>query len=123
MIRRPPVSTRTDTRLPYTTLFRSRRVLLEAFQYVHRVDADLVHGIAAFHDEQGRHAHAGDALADAEIIAMHQLELGDRVLLVGVDAEGDDERVGAVRSEEHTSEHQSLMRVSYAVFCLTKNRQ
>src|SRR3546814_809806 len=60
----------------------SRRVLLEAFQYVHRVDADLVHGIAAFHDEQGRHAHAGDALADAEIIVMHQLELGDRVLLV-----------------------------------------
>src|SRR3546814_4498634 len=70
MIRRPPRSTRTDTLLPYTTLFRSE------------ADADAI---------QRRIAH-------------------DHILIGR----------STGRSEEHTSELQSLMRISYAVFCLQK---
>src|SRR3546814_3229740 len=93
MIRRPPRSTRTDTLLPYTTLFRSvQRLLAEqrpppAFQRRH---VGLVVG--------------GDAL---QVVAARNQPRRDVALL-------------AVRSEEHTSELQSLMRISYAVFCLKK---
>src|SRR3546814_3180065 len=105
MIRRPPRSTRTDTLFPYTTLFRS---VIIAF---------AVHELAiAF-----RFADPGD----------RALGLQEGVELFG---EGDAleaaiERIGIVfgltegielRSEEHTSELQSLMRISYAVFCLKK---
>src|SRR3546814_9316101 len=104
MIRRPPRSTRTDTLLPYTTLFRSR---LARF-------ADLVDGAVA---QDQRHAEAV------------QWHLGQRVDVVGhlalAEARADflldgGEDGGQVRSEEHTSELQSLMRISYAVFCLKK---
>src|SRR3546814_16248281 len=88
MIRRPPRSTRTDTRFPYTTLFRSGA----------RLRADDA-------DAAGDRADGGDAL--------HRFRCGDRALRRGDDA--------SARSEEHTSELQSLMRISYAVFCLTKN--
>src|SRR3546814_1975431 len=97
MLRRPPRSTRTDTLFPYTTLFRS---LLAA-------------------DLQQR-----DGSVDA-----HGGEEGDhqRPLQRGVELE--QHRVAAVRpqhqqrrSEEHTSELQSLMRISYAVFCLKKKK-
>src|SRR3546814_8943393 len=91
MIRRPPRSTRTDTLFPYTTLFRS----LGAGAVI---DGDGVAGL----DKVPRHrpAHnAGADKGDAENYVVH----------------------GPVhRSEEHTSELQSLMRISYAVFCLKK---
>src|SRR3546814_10230090 len=105
MIRRPPRSTRTDTLLPYTTLFRS---------------ADKCSA-----------QHAG-------ILSVHKTAVTDGKdwigLLVqpppvidlaeqrrGLDGQ-DPFRLGDGRSEEHTSELQSLMRISYAVFCLKKKK-
>src|SRR3546814_1720878 len=82
-------------------------------QHVHRVDTDFGDGVAAFHDGERRFAQPGDGLADPQVVGALQLELRDRVLLESVDAERDHQR-----SEEHTSELQSLMRNSYAVFCL-----
>src|SRR3546814_10052930 len=94
MIRRPPRSTRTDTLLPYTTLFRSA-VLLRAHDG--NAPDDLEAGRRAVEEE------GGQALARVVGGAQH----GDEVL---------------GRSEEHTSELQSLMRNSYAVFCLKKKK-
>src|SRR3546814_1524024 len=110
MIRRPPRSTRTDTLFPYTTLFRSadhrdrhRRhdVLQALFQQFDGID-DL--------ELLPRAGRAGDDVdaAMAEIERLQHVE-ADLHLLYG-------------RSEEHTSELQSLMRISYAVFCLTKQK-
>src|SRR3546814_8903081 len=94
MIRRPPRSTRTDTLFPYTTLFRSLVGL------VGRLDL-LGHG----------HRHRRRLL-----LARHGTGDGD-----GDDAGLAHGRSSIVdRSEEHTSELQSLMRISYAVFCLKK---
>src|SRR3546814_3089478 len=114
MIRRPPRSTRTDTLCPYTTLFRSRS------------DGRFPGG--------GGHWHAGGGACPAR-------DFG--ILLVshrsgGHDGEGSHghRRAGGAglrcfahfylctsrRSEEHTSELQSLMRISYAVFCLKKKK-
>src|SRR3546814_3456377 len=88
MMRRPPISTRTDTLLPYTTLFRSR------------ADGDAGVRWRRRERDQGDAASRGPAR-------------------VGPD---DAVRRALRRSEEHTSELQSLMRISYAVFCLkTKN--
>src|SRR3546814_5717081 len=98
MIRRPPGSTRTDTRFPYTTLFRSRDPALIGRL---RLREHRVH--------RPRDLRAGTLLAFP--VQAHEL--------VDVDARTDfaDE---LARSEEHTSELQSLMRHSYAVFCLKK---
>src|SRR3546814_3607620 len=105
MIRRPPRSTRTDTLLPYTTLFRS-----DAAAGVARLD-DVVEITA-----RCRHEGVGELLP---------VLLGARLDLRGVAqvaAEDDLDRAlrSHHRSEEHTSELQSLMRISYAVFCLKK---
>src|SRR3546814_5499012 len=89
MIRRPPRSTRTDTLLPYTTLFRSPPCGDGAFGQRVR-------------DQGRRDPH--------EILRPRH-----RLVLVGEGCRG------LLRSEEHTSELQSLMRISYAVFCLKKN--
>src|SRR5690606_50945 len=59
----------------------ARSALLEAFQHVHCIDADLVDGVAALHDEQRRRADPRDRLADAQIVVVAQFEPGDRVLL------------------------------------------
>src|SRR3546814_3806389 len=104
MLRRPPRSTRTDTLFPYTTLFRSvvdqQRVLPDLG---HRGDAGT--GLGVEHDAAGALSPEADRLTvtqrDEHLLA-HRLG-GD-----------------ALRSEEHTSELQSLMRISYAVFCLKK---
>src|SRR3546814_1639634 len=94
MIRRPPRSTRTDTLFPYTTLFRSAR----------RQDQHIPHARgfqARGHDPQlRRHAPR----------TFRARRLGPRA-------------PGSARSEEHTSELQSLMRISYAVFCLKKKKK
>src|SRR3546814_6961141 len=92
MIRRPPRTTRTDTLFPYTTLFRSGL----ADQQVLDIDAELG-GIGRVERVLGVDESAG---------AAGLLALGD----------------GLQRSEEHTSELQSLMRISYAVFCLKKKK-
>src|SRR3546814_3451709 len=102
MIRRPPRSTRTDTLLPYTTLFRSRggahlrRILAEP---------DVPSGD---HRDRDRLRRPADRVRRV-------LPPPSRAL-----ARGGVRPVGRNRSEEHTSELQSLMRISYAVFCLKK---
>src|SRR3546814_14236038 len=95
MIRRPPRSTRTDTLFPYTTLFRSPGM--------HSAETRMT----------GRPADDHRPRLGASHLAQHQMR--DR----------DAQRVGdqsLQRSEEHTSELQSLMRISYAVFCLKKKK-
>src|SRR3546814_10886625 len=111
MVRRPPRSTRTDTLFPYTTLFRS--------------------------DQGTRLARAlypGDANLELRIMISDGLlftisyGIGDPTVdgrlppASAVDANLDLARERAFRSEEHTSELQSLMRISYAVFCLKKKK-
>src|SRR3546814_10116571 len=93
MIRRPPRSTRTDTLFPYTTLFRSGRC-----------DGQRCQG--------GRAGRGGQipARGRSACAAGHRQPVRRR----GHGAGG--------RSEEHTSELQSLMRISYAVFCLKKKK-
>src|SRR3546814_1577277 len=100
MIRRPPRSTRTDTRFPYTTLFRSavvrRRCAVEV-------------GAGGFEAERLARLEHGVGRGQVELHA-----LGQELL----DPQG--HALDHFRSEEHTSELQSLMRTSYAVFCLKK---
>src|SRR3546814_1005623 len=115
MIRRPPESTRTDTLFPYTTLFRSQD---RQRNFQRRARAD-VQARRRMHARQRRIIEAGIA------------ETIDPLLCLQPAAERTNaERLGTQRrSEEHTSELQSLMRISYAVFCLkkknnhTKNRE
>src|SRR3546814_7552528 len=95
MIRRPPRSTRTDTLFPYTTLFRS--LAGEALQQVVVVDIP----------------YTGPVLPRA----LGQAIVGREGVVQGADVGG-----ALHRSEEHTSELQSLMRISYAVFCLKKKK-
>src|SRR3546814_10675008 len=94
MIRRPPRSTRTDTLLPYTTLFRSSR------------DPAVQPG----RQRRDHHARPGEE-RPAHAPGSHHPRRGARL------------RGGGHRSEEHTSELQSLMRISYAVFCLKKKHK
>src|SRR3546814_8074299 len=92
MIRRPPRSTRTDTLFPYTTLFRSREIF-RAPEKMRFGRLAIAPGTSTF-------------------------------LVIGLNGSGqarmsDEPHVRLIdRSEEHTSELQSLMRISYAVFCL-----
>src|SRR3546814_8112703 len=96
MIRRPPRSTRTDTLLPYTTLFRSGS------------EQDLQEAGSRVQARHQGHRRCGQG----------QEGDGHRRAREGRRG-GDDHR----RSEEHTSELQSLMRSSYAVFCLKKKKK
>src|SRR3546814_7986011 len=94
MIRRPPRSTRTDTLFPYTTLFRSKdfqRMIERSNEIGSRVDKRPVKVKYYCINFRAPHCHA-----DAR------------------------PQIAIQRSEEHTSELQSLMRISYAVFCLKK---
>src|SRR3546814_19527042 len=102
MIRRPPRSTRTDTLFPYTTLFRSKRarpVNADARCIAAQVPTarPAIPAIAASDMPFARNAVANSEAADL-LPYFHD------------------------RSEEHTSELQSLMRISYAVFCLKKKK-
>src|SRR3546814_4751676 len=92
MNRRPPRSTRTDTLFPYTTLFRS--------PWLFRRPVDLPERRA-------------DRQEVAWVSAARHINGARRLSL---------KRYAHTRSEEHTSELQSLMRISYAVFCLKKNK-
>src|SRR3546814_6541906 len=101
MLRRPPRSTRTDTLFPYTTLFRSNTQLESSVEGEGEVEGGTVGGV----EPQG-----GDLEAGVVERQDQRADVGRGVKLVLDDA----------RSEEHTSELQSLMRNSYAVFCLKK---
>src|SRR3546814_9748790 len=93
MIRRPPRATRTDTLFPYTTLFRSH-IHHRARDLRRQAEQEIAIGdVKNGHPGIGQH-HRGRRDADLEL----------------------------PRSEEHTSELQSLMRISYAVFCLKKKK-
>src|SRR3546814_1615216 len=126
MIRRPPRSTRTDTLFPYTTLFRSLlEVLDELGLAITLAVANSLQNARLGHAAEVGFDRRGPACGDhVEIDDLRQrVSMFHPVALVpglvdGVDAEAD--AVGEQRSEEHTSELQSLMRISYAVFCLKK---
>src|SRR3546814_4448616 len=105
MIRRPPRSTRTDTLFPYTTLFRS-----------HGAAGDGRRGGVRAVDRRG----LSDHLPTAD--AAGRPDEGRLCPGAGGQRHGID-RISARRSEEHTSELQSLMRISYAVFCLKKKKK
>src|SRR3546814_7487930 len=116
MIRRPPISTRTDTLFPYTTLFRSR---LEG-----RYNLDFVNGKGPVADDTFYLWTATAGLRwkfgsdpnddDGDGVPNSRDKCPGTPKGVTVDSDG--------RSEEHTSELQSLMRISYTIFCLIKNR-
>src|SRR3546814_2948730 len=138
MIQPPPRSTRTDTHFPYTTLFRSSETLslrmerhtenaIKVAQYLkqHEQVSWVLYAGLEDHPEHhlaqkytgGKPASIlsfgikGGAAGGARFIDALQLIL--RLVNIG----------DAKRSEEHTSELQSLMRISYAVFCLKKKKQ
>src|SRR3546814_6913248 len=100
MIRRPPRSTRTDTLFPYTTLFRSIGEQPAVEQIAQRlIEIGVAQRLADLELGVGQHRRGLDTLRAIDA------DRGDGALL---------------RSEEHTSELQSLMSISYAVFCLKK---
>src|SRR3546814_5035475 len=107
MIRRPPRSTRTDTLFPYTTLFRSagggRNQPRAGDQRSSVVGAGQAGaGTTQSGQDRARTVAPPVVLAQSQNVPEHSGSAGNR------------------RSEEHTSELQSLMRISYAVFCLKK---
>src|SRR3546814_10504860 len=121
MIRRPPRSTRTDTLFPYTTLFRSLLANpLDEGPHVGPVAVRPVAGdeVLAAHDVVD--LAVGDVAALLRRQEQHDGKLGQREvdLVAGPEGAAD---VG-LRSDEHTSELQSLMRISYPVFCLKKKK-
>src|SRR3546814_6811404 len=130
MLRRPPRSTRTDTLVPYTTLFRSHR------------DAHGLEGVDRALAQVRGHVRGGEVevggVVEGDRRALRGVSVGEveeLELRRGVEAEAPLARLVEVaaqhlarvalercRSEEHTSELQSLMRISYAVFCLKKKK-
>src|SRR3546814_3265310 len=100
MIRRPPRSTRTDTLFPYTTLFRSEELIVEQSR---EADIGRVEQIVVLEREPQRHRQRHDHPDQKQDDRWRHHQAGQR-------------------SEEHTSELQSLMRSSYAVFCLNKKK-
>src|SRR3546814_1403885 len=110
MIRRPPRSTRTDTLFPYTTRFRSTLSLVgDAARRARPAVGQTGKGRARGMNEQ--------ALSFMQARRMELTGWRGHLTALGVVA------LVIVRSEEHTSELQSLMRISYAVFCLKKKQK
>src|SRR3546814_3708195 len=101
MIWRPPRATRTDTLFPYPTLFRSQ-LFIDA---VVEVEELHVLELGARRREQ--------LLGDADVVVHRAADIEQQQHL----------HLVVARSEEHTSELQSLMRISYAFFCLKKKKQ
>src|SRR3546814_5679524 len=105
MIRRPPRSTRTDTLFPYTTLFRSLGRPCRA------------------RDQWKARRRRGGAAGSRSRPSFRPAATAARRQFSAQDARQPHAPGGGGRSEEHTSELQSLMRISYAVFCLKKKTQ
>src|SRR3546814_4284045 len=115
MVRRPPRSTRTDTLLFYTTLFRSLRGGIVGYHARQRTQAG---GDVADNPGMGMAQLADLGSVQVEVDHLRQgRKLGQLAGCAVVEASADHDQQ---RSEEHTSELQSLMRISYAVFCLKK---
>src|SRR3546814_10049364 len=123
MQRRPPRSTRTDTLLPHTTLFRSQA----AEDSLARLGTDRI-------DVYFSHWHDSSTPYEETLRAYERLLQAGKVRAIGASnhdaaqlaeslAVARREGLPAYRSEEHTSELQSLMRISYAVFCLKKKKK
>src|SRR3546814_10555730 len=112
MILLPPRSTRTYTRVPYTTLFRSPALRREP-GFVVRGSSGAVFGTPQFQPD-GRAVARRTGMPAGRAGALFHLATRDRILIAAAT------NSPACRSEEHTSELQSLMRISYAVFCLKK---
>src|SRR3546814_9535182 len=118
MIRRPPRSTRTDTLFPYTTLFRSR-----IWRHFRRISTPYPDRFRSF-----------DRIRRIELLSLLLLlrRWGARLMAMSTDHTAEVPGFSVpvhraltehiLRSEEHTSELQSLMRISYAVFCLKKKK-
>src|SRR3546814_9890763 len=102
MIRRPPLSTLTYTLFPYTTLFRSIETTEPADEQPLQYEPLFVPFTSA--------------QLKAELASIQGLRFAQRLFANGSEVRLD-------RSEEHTSELQSLMRISYAVFCLKKKKK
>src|SRR3546814_12714633 len=115
MIRRPPRSTRTDTLFPYTTLFRSMPTdgpdIEVSVRQTFGIDSDLQ--VPAFSRSSDYVPQVDETYRfdrDTTLAILAGFAHNRRVMIQGYHG----------RSEEHTSELQSLMRISYAVFCLKK---
>src|SRR3546814_7996551 len=142
MLRRPPRSTRTDTLFPYTTLFRSWGGAFDRTVTRLKTEGEAQRDTAA---EKGRKwkvisnektnrlgqptgyvLHTAGTpllLADPDSSLAKRAAFATKALWVTKYREGEEWPAGyLVRSEENTSELQSLMRISYAVFCLTKKK-
>src|SRR3546814_3124876 len=123
MIRQPPRSTRTDTLFPYTTLFRSRALLSQAADRVPLLARAGTEIAASRFHARARPADGGgnDRKAERPFVSPRDLCRGGAASAFrgGRVADPAGQSV-SLRSEEHTSELQSLMRISYAVFCLKK---
>src|SRR3546814_9936273 len=100
MLRRPPRSTRTDTRVPYTTLFRAGRTGNTDKLGLENIGIK-VNGRGQINVDEHYRTAVSNIYAAGDVIGWPSL----------------------ARSEAHTSELQSLMRISYAVFCLNNNNQ
>src|SRR3546814_8826080 len=107
MIRRPPRSTRIDPSFPYTTLFRSYKYALTPILCYRGPPDPFV-------------VTSGPQQYDHRQLQTEQVQLADAERYV---LSPQTTKSLAARSEEHTSELQSLMRISYAVFCLQKKNQ
>src|SRR3546814_5312381 len=118
MVRRPPRATRTDTRSPYSTLFRSQsRVKVDSARWI---DARRGSGTASRSRKEMCSRTSHGVITTGTLV--------DSKSSAGVTASGSKGTTRGVhgcagRSEEHTSELQSLMRISYAVFCLKKKKK
>src|SRR3546814_2437626 len=112
MIRRPPSSTRTDTLFPYTTLFRSAP--LPDLATADDLDRSARWGLAI---------RLGQRLSAGVAAPLKQSRLSLTAEAVTLDLPAPGAAFYGERSEEHTSELQSLMRISYAVFCLKKKKK
>src|SRR3546814_2558154 len=127
MIRRPPRSTRTDTLFPYTTLFRSRSADYAALAAhlnpddpgdgARQIDATII----AYQRARCRPGNHGQLVRHLGMLLMliaETIAVFHGMLWLEPTA-----LAPSLRSEEHTSELQSLMRLSYAVFCLKKQKK
>src|SRR3546814_3870767 len=125
MIRRPPISTRSYTLFPYTTLFRSG---LLGTALGRAADVEGAHGELGARLADRLRGDDADRLADVHLGAAGEVApvagAADAAYRLAHQRRADEDGVDAgtldLRSEEHTSELQSLMRISYAVFCLNK---
>src|SRR3546814_2023580 len=124
MKRRPPRSTRTDTLFPYTTLFRSVEYVVPAIEVV---DSRVANWDIRIWDTVADNASSGLFVLGAVPRKLDGLDLRECGMVMEI--RGEPISVGAgiaclgsPRSEEHTSELQSLMRISYSAFCLKRNK-